>query len=65
MGQPLTSNTPLNIGIVGCGQIIGAYLKTFPSLDAVRLVAVADLDMARAEAVAADLPGVRALSVEA
>ncbi len=61
MGQPLT--TPLNIGIVGCGNIITQYLKTFPTLDAVRLVAVADLDLARAEAVAAENPGVRALSV--
>lgn len=61
MGQPLT--TPLNIGIVGCGNIITQYLKTFPTLDAIRLVAVADLDVARAEAVAADQPGVRALSV--
>lgn len=61
MGQPL--NTPLNIGIVGCGQIVRAYLATFPSLDAVRLVAVADIDAARAQAVADGLPGVRALSV--
>ncbi|MBG6238199.1 putative dehydrogenase [Mycetocola sp. CAN_C7] len=61
MGKPLV---PLNIGIVGCGNIIAAYLETFPKLDAVRLVAVADLDRARAEAVAAEHPGVRALSVD-
>lgn len=61
MGQPLNI---LNIGIVGCGNIIAQYLKTLPSLDTLRLVAVADLDVARAEAVAADLPGVRALSVQ-
>ncbi|WP_245933402.1 Gfo/Idh/MocA family protein [Arthrobacter livingstonensis] len=62
MGQPL--NTPLNIGIVGCGNIIAQYLSTLPSLDAVRLVAVADLDPARAKAVADGLPGVRALGVQ-
>ncbi|WP_026556354.1 Gfo/Idh/MocA family protein [Arthrobacter sp. 35W] len=61
MGQPL--NTPLNIGIIGCGNIISQYLETFPVLDAVRLVAVADLDHARAQAIAAGHPGVRALGV--
>lgn len=64
MGQPLTTpNTPLNIGIVGCGNIVAQYLETLPALDALRLVAVADLDLSRAESVAAGLPGVRALSV--
>lgn len=56
MGQPLNI---LNIGIVGCGNIIAQYLSTLPSLDTLRLVAVADLDVARAQAVAADLPGAR------
>ena len=58
MGQPL------NVGIVGCGAIIQQYLTTFDGLgDTVRLVAVADLDESRAEAVAADRDGVRALTV--
>ena len=57
MGQPL------NVGIVGLGAISGAYLSTFERLDAVRLVAVADLDAARAEAVAAE-HGARALTVD-
>ncbi len=61
MGKPLK---PVNIGIVGCGHIITAYLETFPKLDAVRLVAVADLDRARADAVAQQNPGVRSLSVD-
>ncbi|AIX99646.1 oxidoreductase domain-containing protein [Arthrobacter sp. PAMC 25486] len=64
MGQPLSTNSiPMNIGIVGCGNIIAQYVATLPALDALRLVAVADLDLDRAEAVAAGLPGVRALSV--
>lgn len=62
MGQPV--KTPINIGIVGCGNIIVQYLATLPRLNGVRLVAVADLDPARAEAVAAGHPGVRALSVD-
>jgi predicted dehydrogenase len=55
---------PLRVGVVGCGNIIAAYLATFPRLATVRLVAVADLDFTRAEAVAAAQPGVRALTVE-
>ena len=55
---------PLRIGMVGCGNISAAYLSTFPQLDAVELVAVADLDMDRAQAIAAEYPGVRALSVD-
>lgn len=61
MGQPLNI---LTIGIVGCGNIIAQYLATLPSLETLRLVAVADLDLSRAQAVAAELPGVRALSVQ-
>lgn len=57
MGQPL------RVGIVGLGAISGQYLSAFERLAAVRLVAVADLDAARAQAVAAE-QGVRALSVE-
>ncbi|MFI2364584.1 Gfo/Idh/MocA family protein [Promicromonospora sp. NPDC019610] len=56
MGQPL------KVGIVGVGAIAGQYLSTFERLDAVRLVAVADLDADRAKAVAAE-QGVRALTV--
>ncbi|WP_285106368.1 Gfo/Idh/MocA family oxidoreductase [Promicromonospora sp. MEB111] len=56
MGQPL------RVGIVGVGAIAGQYLSTFERLDAVRLVAVADLDADRAKAVAAERD-VRALTV--
>ncbi|MGH8965874.1 MAG: Gfo/Idh/MocA family protein, partial [Actinomycetes bacterium] len=57
MGQPL------RVGIVGVGAISGAYLSTFERLEAVRLVAVADLDAERSAAVAAE-QGVRALTVD-
>lgn len=53
-----------DVGIIGCGQIIAAYLVTFPQLDAISLVAVADLDRSRAETVAAQHAGVRALTVD-
>lgn len=57
MGQPH------GIGIVGLGVISRQYLDMLVGRDAVRIVAVADLDPARAEAVAAQVPGSRALSV--
>lgn len=52
------------IGVVGLGVISCAYLDTLVGRDAVRVTAVADLDATRSAAVAAELPGVRALSVE-
>lgn len=55
---------PLNVGIIGCGAIVAQYLKTLPSLPSVNLRAVADLDLGRAEAVAASQDGVRALTVD-
>ena len=55
---------PLKVGIIGCGAIIAQYLANFRKLEQVDLVAVADLDPARAQAVADGYEGVRALSVE-
>ncbi|MBC2900237.1 Gfo/Idh/MocA family oxidoreductase [Streptomyces cupreus] len=52
------------IGVVGLGVISRAYLDTLVGHPALRVTAVADLDAARSAAVAAELPGVRALSVE-
>lgn len=51
------------IGLIGCGNISGIYLKapqTFPILD---IKACADIDMARAEAKAAE-HGIAAMSVD-
>ena len=65
MGQSLTTGEPLRVGIVGCGKIVGQYLESFRRLDGVRLAAVADLDAARAQEVAAEYgQGVRALAVD-
>ncbi len=58
MGKPLT------VGIIGCGAIIAQYLASFRRLGDIQLVAVADLDPARAQAVAEQYEGVRAVSVE-
>ena len=55
---------PLKVGIIGCGAIIAQYLASFRKLGDVQLVAVADLDPARAQAVAEQYEGVRAVSVE-
>lgn len=57
MGQPH------GIGIVGLGVISTAYLDTLREHPDVRIVATADLDHARAAAVAASNPGCRALPV--
>ncbi|GAA4603497.1 Gfo/Idh/MocA family oxidoreductase [Actinoallomurus liliacearum] len=54
----------LRLGLVGAGQISGAYLKTLPRLTNVTLTTVADLDGNRAAAVAAQMPDVRAVTPE-
>jgi len=54
---------PLAVGIIGCGKIIAQYLETFARLDDVQLVAVADIDMARAREIADATPSAEALSV--
>ena len=56
---------PLNVGIIGCGAIIAQYLVNFRRLEDINLVAVADLDPSRAQAVADSYDGVRALTVDA
>lgn len=55
---------PHRVGIVGLGVISQAYLDTLRNHPAVRITAVADLDPARSAAVAAELPGAEAVSVD-
>ena len=64
MGKPVETAEPLKVGIIGCGAIIAQYLTNFRRLDQIELVAVADLDPVRAQAVADDYDGVRAVSVD-
>jgi predicted dehydrogenase len=47
------TSRPIGLGIVGCGYIAGAYARDLAAHPEVRLVAVADLDPARATAFAA------------
>ncbi|MFJ7071538.1 Gfo/Idh/MocA family protein [Streptomyces sp. NPDC098781] len=54
---------PHRVGVVGLGVISRAYLDTLVGHPAVSVTAVADLDAARSAAVAAEVPGVEALSV--
>ena len=51
-----------DIGIVGLGVISRQYLDTLLPASRVRIAAVADLDVARAEAAAEGIPGCRALT---
>ncbi|WFE20539.1 Gfo/Idh/MocA family oxidoreductase [Solwaraspora sp. WMMD937] len=55
---------PHGIGVVGLGVISRAYLNTLANHPTVRVVALADLDAARAVAAAAAIPGAEAVSVE-
>ncbi|MGO4858662.1 Gfo/Idh/MocA family protein [Arthrobacter sp. 2MCAF14] len=64
MGNPIDTAKPIRVGIIGCGAIIAQYLKNFRRLEAIDLVAVADLDPARAQAVADSYDGVRAVTVD-
>jgi len=64
MGDSLTNGQILRVGVVGAGQISGAYLRTFPRLANLRVTAIADLDAARAAAAADEVPGARAAAPE-
>ncbi|HEY5319750.1 MAG TPA: Gfo/Idh/MocA family oxidoreductase, partial [Galbitalea sp.] len=55
---------PLNIGIIGVGNISAQYFASLPALPGLRLVAVADVNEQRAAEVAAE-QGAEALSVDA
>lgn len=57
MGRAVT-----DIGVVGLGVISRQYLDTLLPASSVRIAAVADLDTARAAAVAEGIPGCRALT---
>ncbi len=55
-----------NVGIVGCGNISGIYFKNMTTLFARQLnvVACTDIDPTAAEAMAAEFPGVKAVSYD-
>src|SRR5437764_7683082 len=53
----------MRIGVAGCGNISDTYFRNLPKFEGLELVACADLDMARAEAKAAQY-GLRALATD-
>jgi len=55
---------PLRIGVVGCGAISGAYLAATKNFPVLRIVAVADIDRAAADAKAKEFGVPRVCSVD-
>jgi predicted dehydrogenase len=58
-----TPESPLRVGIVGCGNVSRLYLPDFASLSGVELAACTDVDVDRAAALA-ERGGVRALAFD-
>jgi predicted dehydrogenase len=56
--------TKVKVGLIGCGNISGIYLKAPKTLDVLDIVAVADLDLERAKAKAAQYNIPKAYSVD-
>ena len=55
----------VKVGIIGCGNICGIYFENMCNVfDNIEVKACADLDMARAEAKAAEFKGVTAMTVD-
>lgn len=59
------TESPVRVGLIGCGNISGIYLKNARRFDAIEVVACADVVMERAERQAAGFAAVRACSVDA
>ena len=55
---------PVQLGIIGCGNISAAYLKAAPLFPELQIAALADLDESRAAARASEF-GLKAVSVDA
>ena len=56
---------PLRVGVIGCGNISNAYFQhTQPYGDLIKIVACADIDVARAQAKAAEHGVAKGCSVE-
>jgi len=57
--------TPMKVGIVGCGNISNIYLEAGKKFDILDIVAVSDLDLARAQAKAQEHGIAKAVTVDA
>jgi predicted dehydrogenase len=58
------SNDKVTVGVIGCGNISGAYFKTNQTFNFFDIVACADLDLARAQAQADEYGIAKACSVD-
>lgn len=56
--------SPHRVGIIGVGVISSHYRKTFAESASIQVTALADIDLARAEAAAAEIPGAQAMTPE-
>lgn len=54
--------TIINVGVIGCGNISDAYFKAAPQFPVLKMLAVADINMAAAQA-KAETYGLKAMSV--
>lgn len=61
----MSETKPVAVGVIGCGNISGAYMRTLKTLPIVQVVACADLRMEAAQAMAEQYGVPRVLSVEA
>lgn len=61
----MSDTKPVTVGVIGCGNISGAYMRMFKKLPAVQVVACADLRIEAAQALAAEYDVPQVLSVEA
>jgi len=64
MSRKPAKHEPVNVGICGCGNISGTYLKRCPIFESIRVVACTDIIIERALAKHAEYPDVRALTVD-
>ena len=55
---------PINVGIIGCGNVSSQYLNAAKFFQSFQISALADLELARAEARAAEFKVEKALSVD-
>ena len=51
---PLSGATPVRVALVGCGRISRNHVEALERIEGFELVSVADSELARAEAVAAE-----------
>jgi predicted dehydrogenase len=61
----MSETKPVAVGVIGCGNISGAYMRMLKTLPIVQIVACADLRMEAAQAMAEQYGVPRVLSVEA